>query len=589
MRRMKLFITIVVLMLMLPGGAVYGAGKEKGTGSAVSRLRESVLSYFQPAQGTVTGVTESGVTIKLDDGQTARPGMRFGIFRKGDPFYHPVTGELIGYTENAVGTVEVVDGASDGQYAAKTVSGDIKAGDTARITASKIKLAFFQDRKADWAISESFFQSVKDSGRFELLESYVPGYEPDVLAAKARELGAGAVLLFTTPVRDGRTYLDVKLYWADSDKMFIELEDAVSEKTVERLKAEDEFISSSLANLDPWASYEIADGLLLSMGDVDKDGEKEIVISDGRNLRIYKLRNEIQEVWMIEGKSDEQHLSVDIADVNKNGMAEIFVTALADGGTSGKGLSDAENPLDDKSAKMRSYVIEYVPSEGYKKISGPVPYFFRVIGNTLLMQKFISGTVFGGEVHEAKWEDGRYRPADPVKLPKGANIYGFTFVDWRNSGETSLMTFDDDGYLILYDRTGHVLWKSDTSFGTFQLSFNEYTHSIVNPVKKWSVRGRLITIKTERGQEVLAVRRVPFASMVPGLGATGAEVYSLWWDGSVMDSRRILNDISGSITDYWVDKRKLFLIAKGSILSFVKNAATGEIKNGSMLYYFNFE
>ncbi|KPJ97752.1 MAG: hypothetical protein AMK71_12640 [Nitrospira bacterium SG8_35_4] len=579
------------VVFVLGAGLVYGdAASDAGMSNAISGLRDGVLSYFNPSSGTVTEVGDSGVTIQLKNDNIARKGMRFDVFRKGSPFHHPVTGELIGYSENNIGTVEVMEESSaEGEYTAETVKGDLKDGDTVRITSSKIKLAFFQDRKADWALSEAFFRSLKDSGRFELLESYVTGYDPHVLAGKARELGAGAVLMFSTPISEQRKSLNVKLYWSDDAKLFMEMEYLVSQRTLERLKAEDEFISSSLMNLDPWASYEIQDGLLMSMGDVDNDGAKEIVVSDGQDIRIYTLKDEIQEVWMIKGKAGEQHLSIDILDLNKNGMAEIFVTALEDGDAFSGEMSDSIQPLDKKRSKLRSHIIEYGPSEGYKKTSVNMPYFFRVIGNTLLMQKFVSGRIFGGQVNEAEWKDGRYLPAKPVKLPEGANIYGFTFVDWRNSGETGLMTFDDDGYLTLYDHTGHSLWRSEKSFGKFELSFRETTHSMANPVRKWSVRGRLITINTKRGQEVLVVKRVPFASSIPGLGTTGAEVYSLWWDGSEMGSTLVLNEVSGSITDYWVDKGKLFLIAKGSIISLVKNAATGELAKGAMLYYFNFD
>jgi hypothetical protein len=585
MKKIKWYTTFVSIVLILAGGLAYGAASD----NAISGLRGDVLAYFNPSSGTVAGVGESVVKIQLNNENTAINGMRFDVFRKGAPFHHPVTGELIGYSEDKVGTIEVMEEASVGEYTCKAIKGDIKTGDTVRITSSKIKLAFFQDRKADWALSEAFFQSLKDSGRFELLESYVADYGPDVLAGKAGELGAGAVLMFSTPIRDKRTYLNVKLYWSDDAKMFMEKEDMVSQKTVEKLKTEDEFISSSLASLDPWASYEIQDGMLISMGDVDNDGAKEIVVSDGNDIRIYTVKDELQEVWMIKGKAWEQHLSIDIIDLNKNGMAEIFVTTLVNGDTFSAEINDSEQRHDKKRSKMQSYIIEYGPSDGYKKTSVSMPYFFRVIGNTLLMQKFMSGRIFSGEVHEGEWEDGRYRPAKPVKLPAGANIYGFSFVDWRNNGETGLITFDDNGYLTLYDHKGHSVWKSGKSFGKFQLSFSENTYSIGNPVRKWSVRGRLITIKTKRGQEALVIKRVPFASAVPGLGTTGAEVYSLWWDGSEMNRDLVLNEVSGSITDYWVDKGKLFLIAKGSIISFVKNAATGEFKKGSMLYYFNFD
>jgi len=589
MNNIKWYVAVVLIVLILAGGLAYGAVVEAGTHSAISGLKNSVLSYFNPSSGTVAGVGDSSVTIQLNNESTSRKGMRFDVFRKGAPFHHPITGELIGYSEDNIGTIEVMQEASaDGEYDGKIIKGDIKAGDTVRITSSKIKLAFFQDRKADWALSEAFFQSLKESGRFELLESYVSDYEPDVLTGKAGELGAGAVLMFSTPIRDQRMFLNVKLYWSDNATMLMELEDVVSQSTVERLKTEDEFISSSLTNLDPWASYRIEDGILIAMGDVDNNGTKELVISDGQDIRIYTLKEELQEVWMIKGKAEEQHLSIDILDMNKNGMDEIFVTSLVNGDTSSAEISDSIQPLNKKRSKLRSYIIEYGPS-GYRKISASMPYFFRVIGNTLLMQKFASGKIFSGEVYEGEWKDGSYIPAKPVKLPVEANIYGFTFIDWRNNGESGLITFDDDGYLTFYDHMGHSVWKSKKSFGKFDLSFRESTQSISKPVRKWSVRGRLITVKTKRGQEVLVVRRVPFASKVPGLGITGAEVYSLWWDGNEMDSNLVLSEVSGSITDYWVDKGKLFLIAKGSIISFVKNAATGELEKGGMLYYFNFD
>jgi hypothetical protein len=591
MNKIKWLPAVVTIVLILAGGPAYGENAGgSGPNTAVSELKDRVLSYFDPLSGTVAEAGDDGVTIRLDSESPARKGMRFDVYRKGAPFYHPVTGELVGYTDDYAGTIEITGEASGkDEYTGKVVKGDIRTGDTARVTSAKVKLAFFQDRKADWALSEAFFQSLKGSGRFELLESYVAGYEPDVLAGKARELGAAAVLMFSTPRRDNRPYLSVKLYWSDSAAMFMDMENPVSRKTADKLKAEDEFITSSLVNLDPWASYEIPEGLLISMGDVDNDGAKEIVLSDGQDIRIYTLKDELQEVWMIKGQKGEQHLSIDILDLNKNGMAEIFVTSLVDGNRfNSETTDDSKQRLDAKRSKMRSYIIEYSPSGGYRKISGPMPYFFRVIGNTLLMQKFGSGTIFSGEVHEAEWKDGHYRPAKPVKLPAGANIYGFTFADWRNDGRTGLMTFDDDGYLTLYDHSGHAVWKSVKSYGKFQLTFREITHSLVNPVKKWSVRGRLITIKTKRGQEVLVVRRVPFASGAPGLGTTGAEVYSLWWDGSEMNRNLVLNEVSGSITDYWVDKGRLFLIAKGGIISFVKNAASGEFVKGSTLYYFNF-
>jgi hypothetical protein len=140
--------------------------------------------------------------------------------------------------------------------------------------------------------------------------------------------------------------------------------------------------------------------------------------------------------------------------------------------------------------------------------------------------------------------------------------------------------------LKLFDDKGDLLWKSSKTYGKLDLSFEGKSYSAVDP-KEWFVRGRLIPVKTERGQEVIIVDKKPIVEKVPGLGNRGAEVYSLWWDGSIMDEKLILDEVSGTITDYWVEGKKLYLVARGDLLSFVKNAATGEFSKGSMLYFYN--
>jgi len=109
----------------------------------------------------------------------------------------------------------------------------------------------------------------------------------------------------------------------------------------------------------------------------------------------------------------------------------------------------------------------------------------------------------------------------------------------------------------------------------------------VNPVVKWSVRGRLAVVKTDRGQEIVAVSREPLLSALPKLGAIKAEVYSLWWDGSTMDRKLIMNEIYGSVTDYLVQGRKLFLVARAGLGTFLDRLSSGDFSGSSILFYYN--
>lgn len=581
--RMKNY--LFILILILATSTVFAADAR----DPVHKARDSVMDYFRPLHGVISGVEEGRVMVKLDNGTDVKKGMRFSVFREGALFYHPVTNEVIGKSEDFIGRVELKEILPhEGLHEFSIIEGDVKEGDIVRITSSKIKLAFFQERKSDWDLSERFYKSIKESGRFIILEKYTPVYEPEHLSGIAKELGAEALLMFSTPLKNEEKFLDVKLLWSKDAKMFGEIKEVVGRDTLRASGPDDTFISAAAADTEPWGSYKVEDGRLMAMGDVDGNGDQELVLSDGNNIKIYSLNNELREMWHIKGLNREKHLSLDIFDVNNNGRAEIFVTSLIDGEVVSAGTDDDTiNKSRRNQAVMSSYVIEYNDAEGYRKIADNMTFFLRVTGKTLLMQKY-TARGFGGDVYEAGWQGGEYVPGTPLQLPGGVNIYGFTFIDWQNQGRRNVVTYDDRGFLLLYDEQGNLIWKSSKAYGKFELTFNRKTYSPANADLKWSVRGKLIPVNTERGREVVIVSKLPFVSKVPGLGSKGAEVYSLWWDGASMDERLMLSKISGTVTDYWIEGSNLFLIASGDLLSFVKNAVSGEFGKGSILYYYNF-
>ncbi|NOZ68801.1 MAG: VCBS repeat-containing protein [Deferribacteres bacterium] len=592
MRRLHVALLTLVLVLIpviqasgdAPAGTEPpGPAGEKvtpGISAEVNKARDLVLEYFLPSSGTVLRVGKGVARIRLEADKGIKKGMRFSVFRQGAPFYHPVTNEMIGRTD-LTGTIEVrrKDG-SDGSYLCTIIRGDIKRGDKVRITSSKIKLAFFQERKADWALSEAFYESLKGSGRFDILETYTATYEPAELSELAGRLGAEAFLILSTPVEDDTRFLDIRLYWTEDAKMFGEVKQPAAPRVVRMAGPDEEFIFSAAVDTEPWGEYALEGGRLIAMGDVDGNGRKEIVISDGADIRIYELKDDLRELWLIKGSPSEKHLSIDVLDLNNNGRAEIFVTSMT-------GRDSDSSLINSMGGWINSYVMEYDPSEGYVKIRTGMPYFLRVEGNALLMQKFAPYGIFSGPVYEGEWREGDYKPERPLALPAGVNIYGFTYADWRNNGRPGLVSFDDSGYLTLYDAGGDIIWKSKETYGRFDSGFKDRMRSTDDPDAKWYIRARLRSVHTERGQEVVVVRKVPVLSTMPGLGYRGAEVYSLWWDGAVMQENLILKEIPGTVTDYWIDGNRLFLVARGDLYSFVKNAFSGEFSKGGALYYYN--
>ncbi|MEW6714284.1 MAG: hypothetical protein AB1306_04230 [Nitrospirota bacterium] len=574
-------VLLLFVALLLCAGTAFSETPSVSPENGVSSVRDSVLSYFSPVSGEVKESADGVVSISLSDEKDIKNRTRLSVYREGTPFYHPVTKELIGKTDNFTGIIEVTQSGSDKRtYTCRTVKGDIKAGDIIRVTSSKIKLAFFQDRKSAWELSELFYNSLKDSGRFEILEAYADKYEPEYLSGLARGLGAEAFLFFSTPSKSGNKFLNVKLFWSEDAHLFAEIEKDAGSAAAGPV-SDEKFININLAGTEPWGSDDVAGGELIATGDVDGNGEREMVVSDGTNLRVYDIKEKPLEKWFINGGSHERHLSIDILDLNNNGRAEIFVTSYIPG-----------NNI------MSSFVLEYDPSEGYKRIWDKASYFFRVIGKSLLMQKFTSFGIFSGPVFEGIWKDENYQTDRALELPKGVNIYGFAFVDWQKDGRGQIISFDDKGYLNLY-MNGQSIWKSRDTYGKLPISFDRKAASLFDsssksdnsspgdPESEWHVRGRLLTVNTSRGQEIIAVKKIPLLSNVPGLGTNSAEIYSLWWDGANMDESFMMRGISGPVTDYLIEGNEIFILARKGLAVFLKKSYRGDFARGGRLYYYN--
>jgi hypothetical protein len=557
--------------------------------AAILKARDSVMSYFPTLEGTVVEVMDNKTKVEIGSPENAKAGMRMSVFRKGEPFYHPITKERIGNTETYKGTIEITDERDiDGSIICNLIDGNAGEGDIVRISSSKIRIAFFQDRKAEWSVSEVFYGFLKDTGRFEILESYTPTYAPEKLSGLSRELGAEALLLLSTPVKNEEKVINIKLYWTRDTKLFADVEESVGSGQISVFSPAEEFISGSLSEREPWGTFELTSGELIAMGDVDGNGKRELVISDGYRIRIYMIEDELVELWLVKGSASEKHLSIDVLDLNSNGRSEIFVTAMT--GVEPTGSEDREAVYETtgmKTGRLNSFVIEYGDT-GYKKIADKIPYFLRVAGNKLLMQESTRNRLFTGPVYEGRWEKGEYKPGKVLNLPDDVNIYGFTAVDWMSRKEPQFLSYSDDGYLNLYDSKGELLWRSPGSYGNFDLVLERETQSVANPMEKKAIRGRLVPVLTDRGQEVMVVKRIPILDKVPGLGKKAASVYSLWWDGSAMDEKLILTDLSGTISDFWIEENRVFLIARGSIFSFARHAMKGDFVKGSVLYYYNF-
>ncbi len=198
----------------------------------------------------------------------------------------------------------------------------------------------------------------------------------------------------------------------------------------------------------------------LAIGDVDGDGKNEAVFISEETLMVFRyVAGRFQKVAEIKGEFDTPFIGVDVADINANGKAEIFVSAIT-----ALDIND-QNPIQ----SLRSFVLEWSGKE-FVKIVDQQNWYFRIIrvppsGPLLLGQKRGFTGIFSGGVYLMTWQNGKYEPAQRQKLPKDANVFSFNYGDVMNNGQEMIVAFTPEEYLRILGKDMDQQWKSSKSMG----------------------------------------------------------------------------------------------------------------------------
>ena len=198
----------------------------------------------------------------------------------------------------------------------------------------------------------------------------------------------------------------------------------------------------------------------LALGDVDGDGKIETVIITPGSIIVYKNENNrMFKTAEFKGGRFRILIGVDVADINGNGYAEIFVTAQ-----------------NTQKNRVYSTVFEY-DGETFSTTVEDSPWKYRVVEPTpgkpmLLGQKHVPQKPFSGVVFAMRWETSEYRPGEQI-VPSGTyNLMGFAYGDVTNSGENSVVAYSDWDKINMYSSTGENIWNGSVRHGGNTLSFS---------------------------------------------------------------------------------------------------------------------
>lgn len=195
----------------------------------------------------------------------------------------------------------------------------------------------------------------------------------------------------------------------------------------------------------------------MAAADVDGDGKTEILVLHQDRITIYRHTEKgVVPVGKIGGSSRYNFIHLSLADINGNGIPEIFVSGL-----------EGEAP--------RSFVLEFHKGSA-EKIAPDMDRYLRALswpgkGNLLLAQKEGPTGEDSGPMEQFVWEKGRYVSRGVVPLPWRAGIYDFTPLGPDDKGVEQFLILNRDLRPHLVSAQGQVSWHLKESYAQSRNQF----------------------------------------------------------------------------------------------------------------------
>jgi TolB-like protein len=193
----------------------------------------------------------------------------------------------------------------------------------------------------------------------------------------------------------------------------------------------------------------------ISVADLDAASGTEIAVIDDQDLWIcQRVEKSLLEVQRFEGAPYLRLIAVDAADINGDGLAEVFVSAFHT-----------------RLGQPRSFVVEWHrEKQQYTKRFENLATYFRITaspagGLRLVGQESGFDDFFGGQPAFMRWQEGQYAVDTHLALPTDINIYDFVQGPFLPGETDAVVTLSRQKRLELYDVASQRHWRSDASYG----------------------------------------------------------------------------------------------------------------------------
>jgi hypothetical protein len=297
----------------------------------------------------------------------------------------------------------------------------------------------------------------------------------------------------------------------------------------------------------PWISHRFPETLnSMAIGRALADKGFEIFITGERYLRYYLKAKDMQFLTGVAFKADERIIGVDVADLDQDGVPEVYVTILKAGHPSSQVYIPENNTL--------------------KKIADNIPYMLRSIalegkGKKIFAQKITARGDFTGDIYELIKSGDSYTARNPMQLPLFGNLYNFNrFID--SKGKRLFVVTHPDGYLLVYSNDRKQLWKSRDKFGgseTFLCQTEDIDPtSPLHATCNISLPQRLLVTKAG---DIIASRNNGLSTIDATRNYSKNNVIQLSWDGVSLKEKWRTGQSQNYLADFsYDDQHREFLL-----------------------------
>jgi hypothetical protein len=612
--RRRLIIGVAVLLLVWAPPA---RGQDAAYGTAATEIAERIAAAFPKVTGRVIGLERERVLLDLGGKDRVIPGLELQVFREGQEFRHPYSGQILGKLDRDVGRVRVLEvhpNFSAAEIIQQVEGTTVQQGDQVRVTSARVILALPNVDVSDVAgantrsVTRDLLNALVKTGRFEVMpdpriraalqEEKVAN--PDqladtaVLSALWKRLRVTAVLLAKLSLMEKAVQWDAQLIsTVRGDSITLasaEVKGVAPKFASTGGRGGGSFAGREAPRIDQVAlrSQEVPfRAQAMAVGELTGDGTMKLAISDGQGIFIYNLdKGGIKQRWSVAGITSDNVIAVDAADINGNGVAEIFVTNYVMSYTT-QGVQTGFG--------LRSYVLEYRDGK-FVKIWDDVNLHFRVLEGPdgkpqLYAQAPGNDKPFDGPVRQYTWQGNRYAPGVAVSLPKPLNtLYGFSLADLDGDGAPETLVLDQNDYLRIFDRGGSEIYRSSDRYGGTEL-FLEYDPSRAGENPRSGVQPMRVTLQGRMyfqdllgdGKKQLVVPR-----NTPSTGYTfitrlydKGKIFGLNWDGVGMQAVWETRELPGYVADFALidpegtgNRKLVLLVVQTNLLGMAKSRSS---------------